>query len=217
MAMNKQIIAICILIGCVCIGRASNHRSKRFLTFPRTSPTRLQLIMGIGIPVSLKIESVTIGWVNKVEFFLPENASNFLSFFNDPFDLTTRPIYGYYDKRSADSNQPIPLLEEPKPTDAPATFPVDVDPNEPYEKHQAPVKIVERSMENDNDDADDDDGDDDDDDDEDFNRNGLSDADYWNQESEPAWFDDYFKPKRPKDLSKLRWGIYKTMAVFAER
>lgn len=215
MAMNKHIIAICILIGCVCIGRASDHRSKRFLTFPRTSPTRLQMIVGIGIPVSLKIESVTIGWVNKVEFFLPENASNFLSFLNDPFDLTTRPITGYYDKRSADSIQPIPLLEEPKPTDAPATFTVDdVDPNEPYEKHQAPVQIVERSMGND---IDDDDDGDVEDDDEDFSQNGLSDADYWNQESEPTWFDDYFKPKRPKDLSKLRWGIYKTMAVFAER
>lgn len=211
MAANKYILVICILIDCMCIGRASDHRSKRFLTFPRTSPTRLQMIIGIGIPVSLKIESVTIGWVNKVEFFLPENASNFLSFLADPFDLTTRPIYGYYDKRSADSDEPIPLLEEPKPTDAPETFPVnDVDPNEPYEKNQAPVEIVERSMENDSDNEDNDD-------EEDLDRNGLSDADYWNLENEPTWFDEYFKPKRPKDLSKLRWGVYKTMAVFAQR
>lgn len=227
--MQKSIFAVCIFICCITTSQTTEHRSKRFLTFPRTSPTRLQLIIGIGIPVQLKIESVTIGWVNKVEFFLPENASNFLNFFNDPFDLTTRPIYGWYVRRSidGDGNEPMPLLEEPKPTEAPEKFPIDdvvdaVDPHERYERHQSAVEIVERSMDDNkiNHDGNDDDEDDDDEDEEDnyeLDMKGMSQAEYWNQEDEAPWFDDHFKPKRPKDLSKFRWGVYKTMAVFAER
>lgn len=228
--MPKSLFAVCIFIGCVTMSQTTEHRSKRFLTFPRTSPTRLQLIIGVGIPVQLKVESVTIGWVNKVEFFLPENASNFLNFFNDPFDLTTRPIYGWYDRRSMDGHsggddEPMGLLEEPKSTEAPEQFPADdvvdsVDPNERYERHQSAVDIVERSIDT-TADLDDDDGDEDEGEDgedgSDFDMNGMSQADYWNQEDEATWYDDHFKPKRPKDLSKFRWGVYKTMAVFAER
>lgn len=50
-----------LLFLSICLSK-SEHRSKRFLTFPRTSPTRLQMIVGIGVPVDLEIESVTIGW-----------------------------------------------------------------------------------------------------------------------------------------------------------
>lgn len=219
--MEKYILAICLYVCCLSVGQTTQHRSKRFLTFPRTSPTRLQLIMGIGIPVQLKIESVTIGWVNKVEFFLPENASNYLGFLRDPFDLTTRPNYGFYDKRSIDNGDPVQLRNEPSPTEAPETFPNYEDPNEPYEIHQAAVEVDENPIRNeidvenggdDEDDVEDDEGDSDE-----LDTNGMSEADYWNQEDDAKWHDDHFKPKVPKDLSKFRWGVYKTMAVFAER
>lgn len=50
------------------------------------------MITGIGIPVALNFESVTIGYVFKAEYFLPENASNVLDILSDPFNPTPRPI-----------------------------------------------------------------------------------------------------------------------------
>lgn len=32
--------------------------------------------MGVGVPADLELESVTIGWVYKALYFLPEGASN---------------------------------------------------------------------------------------------------------------------------------------------
>lgn len=49
-------------------------REKRFLIVPPTSPTRHQLISGIGIPLDLEDEAVTLGIVLKAQYFLPENA-----------------------------------------------------------------------------------------------------------------------------------------------
>lgn len=219
--MEKYILAVCLYVCCLNVGQTTQHRSKRFLTFPRTSPTRLQLIVGIGIPVQLKIESVTIGWVNKVEFFLPENASNYLGFLRDPFDLTTRPNYGFYDKRAIDDGDSVHLWKEASPTEAPGTFLNCEDPNEPHEMHQADVEIDEKPITNEidaeNGSEDEDNEDDEDDDDDELNTYGMSEADYWNQEDDAKWHEDHFKPKAPKDLSKFRWGVYKTMAVFAER
>ncbi|XP_058838185.1 uncharacterized protein LOC131693927 [Topomyia yanbarensis] len=44
--------------------------AKPNLIFPPTSPTRHQLIAGIGIPVQSHV-SVTVGWVLKAQYFLP--------------------------------------------------------------------------------------------------------------------------------------------------
>jgi hypothetical protein len=70
------------------------ERDRRFIVFPPTSPTRhqvsgiwrdfcnllvnlalFQLISGIGIPVSSDTESVTLGWVIKAQYFLPETVT----------------------------------------------------------------------------------------------------------------------------------------------
>lgn len=61
--------------------------------------TNSQIISGIGIPVALSFESVTIGYVFKAEYFLPENASNVLDILSDPFTPTTRPLTGTGRKR----------------------------------------------------------------------------------------------------------------------
>ncbi|KAI8117336.1 hypothetical protein FF38_09279 [Lucilia cuprina] len=46
------------------------------LVFPRTAPTRIQWISGIGIPLdNLKYEAMTTGFVLKAEYFLPENVT----------------------------------------------------------------------------------------------------------------------------------------------
>ncbi|XP_031621583.1 uncharacterized protein LOC116339695 [Contarinia nasturtii] len=170
------------------------HRSKRFLTFPRTSPTRLQMIVGIGIPVELEIESVTVGWVNKVEFFLPENATNFLSFINDPYDLTTRPITGFYVRKKRDDFRTI---EVPKPTENPAILSVDSETNEKIERYEANAEVVESGTDTDDEDE-------------------MTEADYWNQEDHAEWIKNVH-PKKPKKISVARWGIYKSIALLSQR
>lgn len=153
------------------------------------------MITGIGIPVDLEIESVTVGWVQKSEFFLPENATNFLSFLSDPFDLTTRPISGFYVRKKRDE-----LLEEPKPTENPKmsndpTKGYDSIENEKYEKHQVEAEVVESGTEN---------------------MDDFSEADYWNQEDSAEWL-KMVRPNNRKNLGIARWGIYKSIAVLAQR
>lgn len=63
----------------------ATSREKRFLLFPRSAPTRMQLISGIGIPVDLDLESLTVGYVFKAEYFLPWNVSSFYNWLDEPF------------------------------------------------------------------------------------------------------------------------------------
>ncbi|KAH8408076.1 hypothetical protein KR222_009224, partial [Zaprionus bogoriensis] len=63
-------------------GSLSKHeRSKRapipWLIFPTTSPTRVQFVGGIGIPLEdLDYEAVTTGYVLKAEYWLPETPDS---------------------------------------------------------------------------------------------------------------------------------------------
>lgn len=159
------------------------------------------MITGIGIPVDLEIESVTVGWVQKSEFFLPENASNYLNFLYDPFDLTTRPISGFYVRKKRD--EPMPLLEEPKPTENPVKLDVasngyDSVENEKYEKYQVEAEVVESGTE------------------EATNTDEISEAEYWNQEDRAEWL-NAVRPNKQKNLAFARWGIYKSIAFLAQR
>lgn len=165
----------------------------------------------------MEIESVTIGWVNKSEFFLPENATNFLSFLNDPFDLTTRPIDGFYvrKKREEEEEDEPKMIEEPKPTENPAKLLKDTvegfdsEANEKFERHEVEAEIVENEIE-------DSELDSDDDEDEDETSHGMSEADYWNQEDHAEWLQNVH-PKQPKNLALARWGIYKSISLLSQR
>lgn len=163
--------------------------------------------MGIGIPVSLEIESVTIGYVFKSEFFLPENRSNFLNFIADPFDLTTRPITGFFVRKRRDVDDPeasdAPLLEEPKPTEAPEfknSSGYDSVLQQKYEKYQVPVVEVESgpnapsSTPTSTSEWDDD--------------YVLSETDYLNQEGRIDWLNDPLRPKQPQNLGTARWIVW---------
>lgn len=191
--------------------------------------------MGIGIPVDLEIESVTIGWVLKAEYFLPENASNYLKIIADPFDISTRPIGTYYERKrrglsALDPSSPV-LLEEAKPTEAPAATNVlgeearphsadavnasgfDSELNQKFERYEVPVVEVESgtdappppppdelygSPQ--------------------WNRaDGMSEADYWNQEDKAEWLNDPLRPKQPQNLDISRWVLYKGIATLAAR
>lgn len=193
-----------------------------------------QLIVGIGIPVDLEIESVTIGWVLKAEYFLPENASNYLNIIADPFDLTTRPIGQYYVRKRRELDGPT-LLEEPKPTEAPLVN--DISSNitqtpsnssgfdellkQKYEKYEVPVVEVESGTNEPpqpqpqplpSDDDYDYDGM------PQWNRpDGMSEADYWNQEDKAEWLNDPLRPRQPQNLDISRWVVYKGIATLASR
>ncbi|XP_023305873.2 uncharacterized protein LOC111687650 [Lucilia cuprina] len=81
--MKTTIVAQTIIIVFFCIVNykvictSKLLRNKRFLIFPRQAPTRHQFIGGIGIPVDLTYESLTIGYVLKAEFWLPFNETVF--------------------------------------------------------------------------------------------------------------------------------------------
>lgn len=142
--------------------------------------------------MDLEIESVTIGWVNKVEYFLPENASNYLNYLSDPFDLTTRLIYGFYvKKREVVVDDPT---EKPNYASNEWNRGYDEEQNEKYERHQVQADVIESGKSNEE----------------------MTEADYWNQEDNAEWYRK-MHPSRPKNLSKSRWAIYKSMEALAER
>lgn len=155
-----------------------------------------QIITGIGIPVDLELESVTIGYVFKSEFFLPENASNFLNFLADPFDLTTRPISGFFDRKRR-------MLEEPAATEASPSSGFDEDLNQRYEKYQVEPEVIESGTDEPISDR--------------YDDSELSEADYWNQEDKFARLNDPLRPKAPQNLATSRWAVYKGLAALAER
>lgn len=165
-----------------------------------------QIIAGIGIPVDLELESVTIGYVFKCEYFLPENASNYLNYLADPFDLTTRPISGFFDRKKR-------MIEEPKPTELPPKLDTvksavgfDADLNQKFEKYEVQPEVIESQT--DEEQAPDYNGND---------ENEMSDADYWNREEPNAWQRDPLRPKAPQNLATSRWTVYKGLAALAER
>lgn len=43
--------------------------------FPPTSPTRHQFVAGIGVPLQLKEEAITLGYLLKAQYFLVRNLT----------------------------------------------------------------------------------------------------------------------------------------------
>lgn len=76
-------------------------RFSRSLLFPATSPTRVQFIGGIGIPVEdLHFESVTSGYVLKTEYFLPTTADEITRVYLKPQPITAREHMGHMEDAS---------------------------------------------------------------------------------------------------------------------
>lgn len=137
---------------------------------------------------------MTIGYVFKAEFFLPENASNYLNFFADPFDLTTRPLSGKRRRRSFGAYEEIEA-----PTEVPSNaVGYDKVQNEKYEKHQIQAEVVESGTEPTDD-------------------NEMSDEELWFQDDQYDKSKDPMALKHPQNLATSRWTIYKGMAALAER
>ncbi|XP_062556969.1 uncharacterized protein LOC134221805 [Armigeres subalbatus] len=105
-------------------GRFLFH-GKPYLIFPETSPTRHQLIGGIGIPLGSP-ESITTGYVIKAQYFLPIKVSdyfpNYLVGWNDTRKslekreaVTVAPSSEHYEAYTA---KDIQIDTEPLPENA---------------------------------------------------------------------------------------------------
>jgi hypothetical protein len=66
--MDKVLVALMVVLAA--LASASSERRKRFLVVPPTSPTRHQLIAGIGIPLNLEDQAITLGIVLKAQYLL---------------------------------------------------------------------------------------------------------------------------------------------------
>lgn len=136
----------------------------------------------------------------KAEFFLPENASNYLNFFADPFELTTRPITGRKRRRRSIDEIEAPTENLSNAFDEYHGF--DSEQNEKFEKHQVQAEVVESGTEPSYKDDDD---------------NELSDEELWFQDDRFDRTNDPMALKHPQNLATSRWTIYKGMAALAER
>ncbi|CAH0399383.1 unnamed protein product [Chilo suppressalis] len=89
---NQTLFLTSILLN-IFITVASNARHKRYLIYPDGGPARAQFIIGLGIPVDLKEQAVTVGTVIKFQYNLPTNSSEY-----------TSRIYGFANTVSARDN-----------------------------------------------------------------------------------------------------------------
>lgn len=139
---------------------------------------------------------MTIGYVFKAEFFLPENASNYLNILADPYDISTRPITGKKRRRRRSIEKPTKSAENV--ADEHKGF--DIEQNERFEKHNVDVEVIESGT----------------------NAPNQYDDEYADEKS---WFaEEHFDRskdplalKGPQNLGTTRWTIYKGMAAMAER
>lgn len=80
-----------------------SERTKRFLIVPQTSPTRHQLIVGVGIPVELEKESCTVGLVIKAQYYMPTNIEDLKPDYFWPDRV--EPVVTQFKKRSTLENE----------------------------------------------------------------------------------------------------------------
>ncbi len=198
---------------------ADVHRSKRFLIFPPTSPTRMQIIAGIGIPVQLEYESVTFGYTLKAEYFLQDNTTITDHFNQDPWNPITRPITNRRRRRHAllvasnerrETHDPIEESNEMKQN---AT---SDDDDGGYEKYDVEAIEIDSGLN----------GIDTDDDDELYG-DGIyenddihdDDDDAGDDDNEEEHIDEKYHPETdyPKDLSAARWIVFKGMEMLAQK
>lgn len=143
------------------------------------------------------MESVTIGYVFKSQYFLPENASNYLDPIADPFDLTPQPITNYFTRKRRQLKDP--MLEQPTPTEAPAaknSSGFDRLLNQKYEKYEVNAFEVESGT--DASPVED--------------QQGMSDDDHLNEEDETECLNE-----PPQNLANSRWIVYKGIATHAKK
>lgn len=152
--------------------------------------------------MDLNLESITIGYVFKMQFFLPGNASNYLNPLADPFDLTTQPITGINRKRRF--LEVLPETESPQDAidknDNSKYKGFDNEQNEWYERHQVEAEIeVENGTQTSNDS-------------EKVIDNGL-----WIDQQDAYDNIDQLAQQIPQYQGTTRFSLYKGIAAVADR
>lgn len=172
---------------------ADVHRSKRFLLFPPTSPTRVQIIGGIGIPVELDYESVTLGYVLKAEYYLPDNTSLVMHFMRDPFNPITHPITSRRKRNVLSTEAERDDKHQPIENQTNRTNSSVIDDH--YEKYDIEAVEIDKG----NDTMDEDDGDD------------------FSELSDQVQTAADYRIAKPNDFSTARWSLFKGIEMLAER
>lgn len=90
------------------------------------------MITGIGVPVNLELEAVTVGAAFKSNFILPQNVSDFYALLSDPFHENSHLVSTF--KRSI---QDVDSDENG----------FDAEQNETFERHQVRAQVVESGTE----------------------------------------------------------------------
>ncbi|KAJ6635715.1 hypothetical protein Bhyg_14301 [Pseudolycoriella hygida] len=212
---------IFVILAFFGVSMADVHRSKRFLIFPPTSPTRVQLIAGIGFPVTLDYESVTFGYVLKAEYFLPDNTTLVMHFMQSPFDPITRPITSRRKRNllvaeTSQDDRHDTLVEvksdetvkEQKKYDA-VTEEIERGENnsteesnetgrEHYEKYDAVAVEIERGENN-------------------STEEDLESDDDSSEDDDKVYTAADYRISKPNDFSTARWSLFKGIEMLAER
>lgn len=155
----------------------------------------IQFITGVGLPVDLDLETVTIVYVFKADFYLPDNITELTNFIGNPFDVSPHPITSFKRKRRA--------VEEHEPTKKPKPF-RDVQKgfdsilNERYEAYQVDAEVIESGTESD-----------------DKSEPNLIDA--VSVPEDNIYDDDPMALNKPQNIKTSRWTLYKGIALMAER
>lgn len=152
-----------------------------------------QFVTGIGIPVDLDLETVTIGYVFKADFYLPDNVTYLTNFIQDQFDVSPHPINTFKRKRRAvdeTAEQSQPLRDVQKGFDS--------NLNERYETYNVDAEVIESGTESD----------------EKMEQNRI---DAISGDAGDFYEDDPMALKKPQNIKTSRWTLYKGMAFMAER
>lgn len=209
-----KLLAVFIVFG---VTMADTHRSKRFLIFPPTSPTRmqvifatvvicifinetifLQLIAGIGIPVQLEYESVTMGYTFKAEYFLQDNMTIGNHFLQDPFNPIPHPIQNRRRRHA------LLLANQPMETHDPIEYETNKmgtnsSTDDHYEKYDVEAIEVDSGLT----------GKDDEDDEEYYDGETEENGDVHPTAN--------YENTKPKDFSTARWTLFKGIELLAQR
>lgn len=133
---------------------------------------------------------MTIGYVFKAEFWLPENASSYLSFLDSPFDVST------YTPLSPDSRRKRALdLQQAVESGEPG---YDNAPNENVEKHDGQIEVQTGKIV-------------------DPEQDKWDAEKSWFEDDEFDHSKNPFFLRKPQNYATSRWSIYKGFAALAER
>ncbi|XP_052863184.1 uncharacterized protein LOC128269820 [Anopheles cruzii] len=92
---------------------------KPILVYPQASPTRHQLIFGIGVPVQDNPHSIVVGWVIKAWYYQPNSTADYAAVYVEGWNDSRRSLPEDRARRSIERYEVdnIPTRLEPLPSD----------------------------------------------------------------------------------------------------